>query len=68
MRRLRHPEKALLKFCVRSEVKANGPSLEADELDKAEIFLIKGIQSRISVDIKCLQQQQSSFAYGIEKS
>ncbi|GFT33515.1 uncharacterized protein TNCV_4381191 [Trichonephila clavipes] len=43
---------------ARRKVKANGP-LEADELDKAEIFLIKGVQSQeFSVDIKCLQQQQ----------
>ncbi|GFX46289.1 uncharacterized protein TNCV_1372311 [Trichonephila clavipes] len=41
---------------ARWKVKANGP-LEADELDKAEIFLIKGVQSQeFSVDIKCLQQ------------
>ncbi|GFW54189.1 integrase catalytic domain-containing protein [Trichonephila clavipes] len=43
---------------ARRKVKANGP-VEADELDKAEIFLIKGVQSQeFSVDIKCLQQQQ----------
>ncbi|GFY20925.1 uncharacterized protein TNCV_3989691 [Trichonephila clavipes] len=43
---------------ARRNVKANGP-LEADELDKAEIFLIKGVQSQeFSVDIKCLQQQR----------
>ncbi|GFW20518.1 uncharacterized protein TNCV_4547851 [Trichonephila clavipes] len=43
---------------ARRKVKGNGP-LEADELDKAEIFLIKCVQSQeFSVDIKCLQQQQ----------
>ncbi|GFU04008.1 integrase catalytic domain-containing protein [Trichonephila clavipes] len=43
---------------ARRKVKGNGP-LEAEELDKAEIFLIKGVQSQeFSVDIKCLQQQQ----------
>ncbi|GFU11206.1 integrase catalytic domain-containing protein [Trichonephila clavipes] len=42
---------------ARRKVKADGP-LEADELYKAEIFLIKGVQSQeFSVDIKCLQQQ-----------
>ncbi|GFU57382.1 integrase catalytic domain-containing protein [Trichonephila clavipes] len=42
---------------ARRKVKTNGP-LEADELDKAEIFLIKGVQSqKFSVDIKYLQQQ-----------
>ncbi|GFT16746.1 uncharacterized protein TNCV_1333601 [Trichonephila clavipes] len=41
---------------ARRKVKANDP-LEADELDKVEIFLIKGVQSQgFSVDIKCLQQ------------
>ncbi|GFV49614.1 integrase catalytic domain-containing protein [Trichonephila clavipes] len=43
---------------ARRKVKANGP-LEAEELDKAEIFLIKGVQNQeFLVDIKCLQQQQ----------
>ncbi|GFT02700.1 uncharacterized protein TNCV_829661 [Trichonephila clavipes] len=43
---------------ARSKIKANGP-LEVDELDKVEIFLIKGVQSQeFSVDIKCLQQQR----------
>ncbi|GFV45840.1 hypothetical protein TNCV_2322001 [Trichonephila clavipes] len=38
----------------RRTVKANGP-LEADELDKAKIFLINDVQRQeFSVDIKCL--------------